>query len=376
MIPTSLTPSPPSTIMIVDDEPDNLNVLEAALSQAGYRVSVFPRGELALAAAQETPPDLVLLDIRMRGMDGLEVCRRFKREEKLCTIPVLFISALSASEDIAAGFACGGVDYIAKPFRETEVLARVGTHIALRGAYLKLAGQHAQLRSLEEHRDTLVHMLVHDMRSPLQVILGRLEMVVESASENLKQEDLDSLTMAIHGAKVLGRMVSTMIDLSRMESEEMPIRREPASVHEIYNSARAESLPPSSRRRITENISALCPRPLCDVDLSVRVVANLLLNALKYSAEDSEIEFGARPDPRGIRFWVRDQGAGIPAHFHERIFEKFGVVEQPAGDRQPSTGIGLAFCKLAVEAQGGNIGVESEPGKGSTFWFTLPAAGV
>jgi signal transduction histidine kinase len=372
---TPLTPLVSSTIMIVDDEPDNLNVLEAALSRAGYRVSVFPRGELALAAAQIEPPDLVLLDIRMKGMDGYEVCRRLKDDERLRAIPVLFISALSSGEDVAAGFACGGVDYVAKPFREAEVLARVGTHIALRGAYLKLAGHHEQLKSLEKHRDTLVHMLVHDMRSPLHVILGQLEMVVEDEQNKLKTENVDSLHAAIHGARVLERMVSVMIDLSRIESGKMPMYRVSASLHELFYDARGQSLDPSSRHRITESIASHCPHVLCDIDLSVRIIANLLSNALKYAPCESEIALGAAPDPAGVRIWVRDTGPGVAAQFHARIFEKFGVVEQPAGGRLPSTGLGLAFCKQVVEAQGGTIGIESEPGSGSTFWFTLPAAG-
>ena len=366
-------PAPASaTVMIIDDEPENLNVLATSLSHAGYRVSVFPCGELALAFAKDEPPDLVLLDIRMPVMDGYEVCRCFKADETLLTIPIIFVSALSASEDIAAGFACGGVDYIAKPFREPEVLARVRTHIALSAAYLTLSTQHEQLRMLERHRDTLVHMLVHDMRSPLQVILSNLEMVVESSAKDLNAEDLDSLYSAIHGTRLLGRMVSTTVDLSRLESGEVPLHREPVSVHEIFGCARAQALDPSSSRQITEHIAYPCPRLLCDIEISVRIVANLLANALKYSSGD--IAFGAEPDPKGVRIWVRDQGPGIPTQFHSRIFDKFGVANQSRGNRPPSTGLGLAFCKLAVEAQGGTIGVESEPEKGSTFWFTLPSA--
>ena len=360
-----------TTVMIVDDEPENLNVLEASLSHVGYRVSVFPRGELALTFAHDEPPDLVLLDIRMTGMDGYEVCRRFKADEKLQAIPILFISALSASEDIAAGFACGGVDYIAKPFREPEVLARVHTHLALSKAYLTLSSQHEQLRILEQHRDTLVHMLVHDMRSPLQVILANLEMVVESSTKDLNAEDLESLYSAIHGTRLLGRMVSTTVDLSRMESGDVPLRCESATVHEIFGGAREQSLDPSSRRLVTEHIADSCPRVLCDIEISVRIVANLLANALKYSS--GSIAFGAEPDTGGVRIWVRDQGPGIHAQFHKCIFEKFGVADQPLDNRPPSTGLGLAFCKLAVEAQGGTLGIESEPDKGSTFWFTLPS---
>lgn len=364
----------PNTVMIIDDEPENLNVLEASLSYDGYRVCVFPSGEMALAHAHDEPPDLVLLDIRMPGLNGYEMCRRFKADDKLQSIPVLFLSALTATEDIAAGFACGGVDYIAKPFREPEVLARVRTHIALSKSYLRLASQHEQLRTLERQRDTLVHMLVHDMRSPLQVILANLEMVVESGAKDLNATDLDSLYAAIHGTRLLTRMVSTTVDLSRMESGDIPLRRESVSVYGIFGSACAQALSPSSGRKITERIAYSCPRLLCDIEITVRIVANLLANALKYALGNSKIVFGAEPDPSGVRIWVRDQGPGIPAQFHKRIFDKFGIANQPLDSRPPSSGLGLAFCKLAVEAQGGNIGVESEPGKGSTFWFTLPSA--
>ena len=362
-------------VMVVDDEPENLNVLEASLSHAGYRVWVFPRGELALVAAQADAPDLALLDIRMPGMDGYELCRRFKADERLRAVPILFISALTAAEDIARGFECGGVDYIAKPFCEPEVLARVRTHLVLRGAYAQLALQHDQLRILERHRDTLVHMLVHDMRSPLQVILGHLYLLGQALDAKAPGvEDLDNLEAAIRGTRLLGEMVSTVVDLSRMESAAIPLHQVAVPVHKIFQAARVQSLDPSRAHRITDHIAGSCPLLLCDVSLSVRILDNLFANAFKYSPPGSEIEFGAAPDPCGVRLWVRDRGPGIPAHEHPNIFEKFGVSSQPLDTRFPSTGLGLAFCKLAVEAQGGTIGVVSEIGKGSTFWFTLPPA--
>ena len=126
------TPSDPVNIMIIDDEVENLNVLELMLREKNWIVWAFRSGEMALASARETPPDLVLLDIRMPGMDGLEVCRQFKADAALRAIPILFISALSATADIAAGFERGGADYIVKPFRQFEVLVRVRAQLALR----------------------------------------------------------------------------------------------------------------------------------------------------------------------------------------------------------------------------------------------------
>ena len=203
---SALPPPPVSTVMIVDDERDNLNVLEAALSQAGYRVAVFPRGELALVAAREEPPDLVLLDVRMPGMDGYEVCRRFKAEEALSPVPIIFISALAATDDIAAGFACGGVDYIAKPFREAEVLARVCAHIALRRAYLKLAEQHALMeRTQEELRLANVNLS--------QLIDCREREVLAATGAALRAADDEAHRI---GQEIHDGLCQELVDLLRM----------------------------------------------------------------------------------------------------------------------------------------------------------------
>lgn len=224
-----------ATVMIIDDEPENLNVLEASLSDAGYRTALFPRGTLALAAAQEQPPDLVLLDIRMPGMDGREVCRRFKADERLRMVPVIFISALSAAEDIIAGFEWGGVDYIAKPFREPEVLARVRTHVVLRRAHARVAEQLEHLHALEQHRERLVHLLVNDMRNPLQAILGQVESVELSCDSNLAFSNRESLRSATVDALHLSRMVSTVLDLNRMEREKVQLRLEAMGISEILS---------------------------------------------------------------------------------------------------------------------------------------------
>ena len=365
---------PAANIMIVDDEPENLNVLEALLTQDGYRVAAFPRGELALAAARHDAPDLVLLDVRMPGLDGHEVCRRFKADEGLRDIPILFISALSAAEDIAAGFECGGVDYIAKPFRKPEVLARVRTHVALRGAYLQLAAKHTRLLQLERHRDLLTNMLVHDMRSPLQVIGGHLEILSGSATAQAPVGQRASLQAATCGVRLLSQMVSTVVDLSRIERTGIPLQPVAVRVAEIFRGACAQALDPANSHRVAEHIDAHCPPLLCDVELSVRIVANLLANALKYAPDSGPIELGAERVADEVRLWVRDRGPGIAADDQARIFDKFEVLHQSSGNRSASTGLGLAFCKLAVEAQGGRIGVASEPGTGSTFWCHLPAA--
>jgi signal transduction histidine kinase len=365
----------PQIIMFVDDDPENLKILEACFSPTHYLLRFFTSGERALSAARDEPPDVVLLDVRMPGMDGHEVCRRFKADERLRTIPILFLSALTSTEEITKGLDLGAVDYITKPFREAEALARVRNHLALSQAYARLAEQHSYLQELERQRDTYVHMLVHDMRSPLMAMLCHLQVIESCSSRKLSDDDVASLQVAIHSARMLSRMVSTVVDLSRMEHAQLILKCQTVLVASLFRSAREQVVDPSSFHRVKEEISEGCPAVYCDSEFSVRIVANLLANAIKYAPVDSNIVMGAEPDFRGqVRIWIKDHGSGIPLEDQKNIFEKFQIALNIRQTGVTSSGLGLAFCKLAAEAQGGTIGLESELGGGSLFWFTLPVA--
>ena len=189
--------------MIVDDEPDNLNVLGVMLRQEGWSVRAFPRGDLALAASNDEVPDLILLDIRMPGMDGYEVCRRFKADDRLRSIPIIFLSAFSESGDKVRAFEAGGVDYITKPFSEREVLARTHTHLGLRRYQIhleelvrqrvqELAEANRRLRIWDDAKNQWLNMLSHEMRTPLGGILSITEILfmdlpIAAGSQSLRE---------------------------------------------------------------------------------------------------------------------------------------------------------------------------------------------
>lgn len=164
-------------ILIVDDVPQNLSLLSAMLKREGYRVRPATSGKLAIEAALRAPPDLALLDIKMPGMDGFEVCARFKAAASLKDIPVIFISALRETSDKLAAFEAGGVDYVTKPFREREVQARVRAHLELRQQREQLRANLLRLQQLETLRDNLTHMIVHDLRAPLMAVDGHLKLL-------------------------------------------------------------------------------------------------------------------------------------------------------------------------------------------------------
>ena len=360
-------------IMFIDDEPGNLNLLQAFFAQSDYALRFFTSGAHALTAAQEDIPDLVLLDIRLPGIDGYEVCRRFKADERLRSIPILFLSALTSTEEIAKGFSVGAVDYITKPFREAEVLVRVRNHLALSRAYRQLAEQHIYLQELERQRDTYVHMLVHDMRSSLMAMSCHLRAIEACGAKCFGEDDQASFRAVVQSTQTLSHMVSNVVDLSRMEHAQLVVEPTCVAVEKIFQLAREQVLDPISSRRVVEQIEAGCPSVLCDCGLSARIIGNLLTNAVKYTPGTSEIVLGAETTAAGtVRMWVRDYGAGIRPEDQERIFEKFVGAQHLKQADVPSTGLGLAFCKLAAEAQGGAIGVDSDFGAGSLFWVTLP----
>lgn len=375
------TESPPqANILIVDDTPANLHVLTDMLRNAGYRARPTPSGLLALRAAQTEAPDLVLLDIRMPEMDGYEVCRRLKQIETLKDVPVIFLSALTDASVKVEAFKVGGVDYVTKPFQFEEIKARVEAHLRLRRLQMALehgnralAATNAELRGLEKLRDDLFHMLVHDMRSPLTVISAALELIQESEESTLDADTTTLLSHARGSVNGLIGMVSSVLDVSRMEAGKMPVRREECDLGVMAREV-------ISQMQLLRGGRTLCltggdngKLVSADRDLVSRIMQNLLGNALKFTPEEGGlITIDIDVSDTRARVTVTDNGSGIPPEHQSRIFEKFAQVGLGAAGRRNSTGLGLTFCKLAVEAHGGKIGVTSAPERGSIFWFELP----
>jgi len=309
----------------------------------------------------------------MPEMDGYDVCQHLKQDENLREIPVIFISALTETMDKVKAFTVGGVDYVTKPFQFEEVQARVETHLKLRRQSLELQEKYEQLRQLEELRDNLVHMIVHDMRSPLTVVSGYLELLMMQAAEKLDEKDLEFLSYCTESTENLVEMVSSLLDVSKMESGEMQLNPEEVDLGLVAG----EVLQKLDALKGGKELSLEAPDDpvtlVCDSDLIRRTVQNLVGNSLKFTPEGGSVKVKLEPTDGKVRVSVIDTGPGIPPEYRDRIFEKFGQVEMREHKQKHSTGLGLTFCKLAVETHGGQIGVDSEVGEGSTFWFELPA---
>lgn len=362
--------TPGANILVVDDTVENLRLLSVMLGAQGYEVRPVTNGRQALQAVERDPPDLILLDINMPGMNGYEVCVQLKANPALKDIPVIFLTALSDVADKVKAFDVGGIDYITKPFQLEEVQARVRTHVALRRAGLELSDSYKRLASLERLRDDLVHMVVHDMRSPLTVMLGHLQMLREGPLKGLSGDALEDLTAAERAARRLGRMANDLLDVSRLEEGKLPLRKEESDL------VLAASDAIGNLGVLGRSLELHAPgqvRCSFDVDLVRRVLENLISNAIKHSRAGDVLQVSVATTEGRARVEVRDQGPGVPLEARQRIFEKFES-DAPRAERKKyhSVGLGLTFCKLAVEAHGGAIGVSSREPKGSVFWFELP----
>jgi signal transduction histidine kinase len=375
-------------ILVVDDVPTNVRVLAGILKIAGYDTLTASNGPEALELLEAATPDVVLLDVMMPDMDGFEVCRRIRSDPAKAFLPVVMVTALHETGDRIKALECGADDFLTKPVDDVEVLARVKSLVRVKRQRDALKQAYLDLQSLESLRDSLTMMLVHDLRTPLTTILGPMEMLQTGQFGALESLQKEIIAMSLRsGYRLLG-LVNELLDVSKMESGEMSLHRSQVDVSNVVHEAveLVAKVNTNDMSRIQYEFEDDLPEIYADEDLLRRVLVNLIANAMKFTRNEGTVTVCAaqtqddsgtndstsKTKKAAVVISVSDEGEGIPPEDRERIFEKFGQVESRRAGRKMSTGLGLTFCKLAVEAHGGRIWVDSEIGKGSTFHFTIP----
>jgi len=366
----------PGLLLVVDDDAANRDVLSRRLRRQGHAVRTANSGSDALRLIREEAFDLVLLDIMMPDMDGYEVLGSIKADEGLRHIPVIMISALHEVQSVVRCIEAGADDYLAKPFNPILLKARIGASLEKKRGrdretvlFEQLQRNYKRLQELERLRDDMRNMIVHDLRSPLTAVIAGVEMLEKHGELNESQREL--MAIATGGGRTLLGMINDLLDVEKMESGSTQLRYAEVSAAALIAGAveQIASLAEDGRTTLVTEIVAGLPLFSADGNLLSRTLVNLIANAIRFTPAGT-VTVAASQDERGnIRFAVRDTGIGIPSAGFERIFEKFGQLDS---HNRVGTGLGLAFCKLAVEAHGGRIEVESTPGAGSTFSFTIP----
>ncbi|MBR9978937.1 MAG: hybrid sensor histidine kinase/response regulator [Bacteroidetes bacterium] len=357
-------------ILIVDDVARNLQILGSFLREAGYDVSAVTSGKQALEITNDVHPDLILLDIMMPELDGFETCRRLKDDDATREIPVIFLTAKTAEEDILRGFELGAVDYITKPFQRRELIKRVHVHVELRRSREELA------RMVIE-KDKLFSIIAHDLRGPL----GSFMSIADYVTEHLDELDIAELKPLFREMRQTSKSVygllENLLDWSRIQLGTVHFHSQAFPLHAVATNVVSVVGMQAKRKELT--LENLIPEDLnvCgDKRMISTVLRNLVSNAIKYTPRGGHVTMEVEThDTTGqITVLVRDTGVGMSEEIQSSLFNGLQLHSLPGTEKEKGTGLGLLLCREMIAMHGQKLMVESAIGEGSTFSFSLEAA--
>jgi two-component system sensor histidine kinase/response regulator len=364
-------------ILVVDDITKNLQVVGTMLRNEGYDVMPATSGAQALERVRTELPDLILLDLMMPEMDGLDVCLRLKSDPATQQLPVIFLTASNEMEHLVKGFEAGAVDYVTKPFNAPELLARVRTHLELKHA-------RQQLREMNDEKNEFMGIVAHDLRNPLGAVKGYAELISEE-TEALQLLDtpesarargeLRQCSARIREASArMAEMVQNLLDVNRIERGEMKVNVRPTDLCLVLATVVETQRPRTVAKQQNIHLASESAPVMVTIDpnIMVQVLENLVSNAVKYSPPGKNIFVRLKKDAGTVHCEVQDEGPGLSAQDQKKLFGKFARLSAKPTGGEHSTGLGLSIVKKMVEAMNGKVWCESELGKGATFIVALP----
>jgi signal transduction histidine kinase len=324
----------------------------------------------------------------MPGMNGFDVCRLLKKEARTQMIPVLMVTALKEKEDRIMALHAGADDFLSKPIDGTELIVRVKSLLRIKRYYDELTAKNRQiheknlqLEKMEDLKERLYHMIIHDLRSPLTSMLGAMELL-QLDSEGLAPSQNEMVDVCLRGCQELRQMIDSVLDVYRIEDGNMKLHKETFDWSALIEQLEPLFLVQAQAKQIQlDFLDSFEPSGISgDRNLLTRVVSNLLDNSIRHTQKGGTINVLSEQNSKhdSLLVSIKDSGNGIPKEYQQKIFDKFEQLPERQGEkRHGSCGLGLTFCKMAVEAHGGRIWVESEgEGTGATFCFELPIGTV
>ena len=363
-------------VLLIEDDPANVEMLKYLLGNYGFEVFVAMDGITGIEQALANPPDLILLDIMMIGIDGFETCRRLKADATTRDIPVIFLSARADVVDKVKGLNIGAVDYITKPFQYEEVIARVRNHILINQQRIEIERLRDEDRKYYEKlsamKDEVMSTASHDLKSPLSVILTSLNLIRDYGKIN--DEHGRQLLEAVEtSARQMRTLIVDVLDLARIETGH-GLLLENISVNAYLKTVFDSTLPLAQTKQIALRF---CPAETdCQVEIDTvrmnQVMNNLFSNAINYTPQWGEVKLIIDVRRRIVLIQVQDNGLGISEEDLPHVFDKFYRARSKEHLGQDGTGLGLAIAKSIVEQHKGEIWVENNPAEGTTVNIALP----
>lgn len=390
-------------VLVIDDAPLNQKILLEILAPDGYSLTFANDGETGLDAARESKPDLVLLDLVLPGIMGIDVLDTLKREQP--AMIVVLTTAYGSEETAIQAMRRGVNDYIInkRPFDADEVrdvVRRALVEAHLRQENLRLQGEltraneqlqmkaetfehtvkelseaNDKLQELDKAKASFYSMISHELRHPITVTKGYLELVTESNSP-LDADTRGYLQVAEQNMKNLAEMVDDLLDLSRIEAGFYRVDRQPLHVAGLINQARLAYSGVAASKGVTLSINDTKDLPLVFADplRIAQVLSNLIENAIKFTPQDGSVILSGREDGNQVELIVSDTGIGIPSEEVDKIFDRFYQIRAADHADHEGSGLGLAICREIIRLHGGRIWAESDLGQGSKFHVTLAKA--
>ena len=368
-------------ILAVDDNPNNLKLLRTILSEKGVHLRLATSGEMALQSARLSPPELILLDINMPGIDGFETCLRLKADPLTRAVPVIFLSSLSEGADIVRAYECGGVDFVSKPFQAEVLLARVSTQITLARIHQELLQENLERRRAEAAAEEANRMksaflanMSHEIRTPMNAIIGLTHLALRTTLEGRQRGYLDKIQSS---SKHLLSLLNDILDFSKVEAGRLGVEHIVFDLRQVLR----DVVNVTSDKADAKGLALHCvlePEVPCalrgDPLRLAQILINYVNNAVKFTAR-GQVHLRASVRERSdsdalLHFAVQDSGIGLRAEQIAGLFRSFSQADASTTRQYGGTGLGLAISKGLAELMGGQVGVESVEGVGSTFWVT------
>ena len=369
-------------ILVVDDSQESVDLLEYFLKPAGYQIFKANDGGAALELIEKEPPDIILLDVMLPKVNGFEVCEKLKKKQSTFHIPIIMITVLKELKDKIKALEAGADDFLSKPFDSVELLTRVKSLLRIKSYHDEIIKHNQELEKQKEAllredllKKELTNLIIHDMKNPLFVIQGNLQMMEMNRASSSTESSAVYTQRIARSSRSLLRMILNLLDISRLEQQKMEFEPVPTDLNGLINDIIEsfkdipEHQSKSVHMKLREDLSSV----YVDREIFERILENCFNYVFQNTPEFMSVHIETLPaEERGIRLSVTHDGKPIPEEFKEKIFQKNAQPELKKAGYKPARGLGLIFCKMALEAQGGRIYLDKYNKERNVFFMDIP----